>query len=277
MKKDFRREAKVLSIDLEVSPARMWGYGFYESKVVKVEQPPILLAFAWKWLGEKGRPHCLTLYDRKTADRYDDTILVKELWNLLDECQVAIAYNGKRFDFKIVNTFFIRHNMMPPRPYKVFDPIETARKNFRFDCNKLDYVGKLLVGEGKTEQTYGDCWEDLLLGKNDKIRKRAARTMEVYCSRDVAIMEKIYYKLLPWADNHPNMALMAGEPDICPRCGKHSEFKVKSYRRTGVQINAIQYQCSECHGYVTRKLNPEEREELDFHGKLKATYRNLTP
>ena len=101
--------------------------------------------------------------------------------------------------------------------------------------------------------------------------------MKIYCNRDVDLLVKVYEKLLPWSDNHPNMALMAGEPDICPKCGRHADFRVKAYRRTGIQINAIQYECSQCHGYITRKLNPDEREELDFQGKLKATYRNITP
>ena len=55
-----------------------------------------------------------------------------------------------------------------------------------------------------------------------------------------------------------------------------SKFKIKSYRRTGAQINAIQYECLYCHGYVTRPLNKEERKELKDEGKLKSLYRNLS-
>ena len=42
------------------------------------------------------------------------------------------------------------------------------------------------------------------------------------------------------------------------------------------QINAIQYECMHCHGYVTRPLNKEEREDLRDEGRLKSIYRNLT-
>lgn len=276
IKKDFRRDAKVLAIDLEVAPSRVWCYGLYKPKVVKVDQPPVLLAFSWKWLGEK-KTHGLTILDKGTVDRFDDGRLVKELWKLLDECNVAVAFNGRAFDFKMVNTFFVRHNMTPPTPYKVFDPIQVAWSQFRFDCNKLDYLGKLLLGVGKTKQTYGDCWEDLLLGESKKVRKQASETMKIYCNRDVELLEKVYEKLLPWSDNHPNMALLAGNPNICPRCGNSTDFKIKAYRRTGTQVNGIQYQCKHCGAYVTRRLEKYEREDLDEQGKLKSVFRNIAP
>ena len=132
----------------------------------------------------------------------------------------------------------------------------------------------MLVGEGKTEVTYGDVWEDLLEG-NKREKKKASDLMKAYNEKDVDVLEKIYLRMLPWATNHPNMALYAGKECICPRCGNDSEFKVKSYRRTGAQVNAIQYRCEKCGGYVTRKLTKEEREELDNNGCLKSTFRNV--
>lgn len=185
------------------------------------------------------------------------------------------SHNCKRFDEKMANAFFLRHGMKPPRPYQSFDTLQTARKYFKFDNNKLDYLGKLLEGSGKTEITYGNCWDKMING-TPKERKKFAHLMDVYCRNDVAVLEKIYYKLLPWATNHPNIALASGVEFICPRCGNDSEFRIRSYRRTGAQINAIQYECMHCHGYVTRPLNKEEREELKDEGRLKSIYRNLT-
>lgn len=273
MKTDFRRDAKVLFYDLEVAPRLGYYYGAYDVTPIKEVRPPILLSVAWKWLGE-NKTHCLTLFDRETVDPYNDKLLVNELWNLLDECQIAVGHNSKRFDDKMANYFFIKHEMTPPSPFKEFDTLQTAKKYFKFDCNKLDYLGKLLVGEGKTETTYGDVWEDLLEG-NKREKKQASDLMKKYNIRDVEVLEKIYLKMLPWATNHPNMALYAEQEHICPRCGNDSEFQVKSYRRTGVQINAIQYQCKKCGGYVTRVLTKEEREELKENGKLKSIFRNV--
>ena len=82
--------------------------------------------------------------------------------------------------------------------------------------------------------------------------------------------------MLPWMYNHPNMALMSGH-DVCPRCGHNEGFTISKYRYTGTQVNAIQYQCKHCGSYVTRRLDKEERDELDEQDKLKSTFRNLTP
>lgn len=272
-REDYRRDAKVLFFDLEVSPTLGWTYGQYQADVIKVEQPPILLAFSWKWLGEHSKPHGMTLLDTKQVGAFDDYEIVRKLWELLDEAEVVVAHNGARFDSKMANTFFLRHNMKPPTPYKVFDTLQTARRFFKFDNNKLDYLGKLLSGEGKTEVTYGGCWYDMLYG-DKKTRKKKADLMDKYCRQDTAVLESVYLKILPWATNHPNMALCANQEQICPRCGFASHFKIKSYRKTGVQVNAIQLQCKRCGGYVTRPLSPEEKEEYELHGCLKPLLRN---
>lgn len=270
---DYRRDAKVLIYDLEVSGMLMWAYGYYEPKVVKIVQTPKLLSIAWKWLGD-DKVECETIADYNNLNENDDTLLINKLWKLLDECEIAVAYNGDRFDNKVANTFFVERNLEPPSPYKTFDPLKTAKRFFRFDCNKLDYVGKLLAGIGKTEQTYGDCWDDLMFG-NKKERSSASKLMKAYNKQDVIVLEKVYQKLLPWATNHPNMALASGK-DVCPRCGWNEGFLISKYRYTGTQINAIQYQCKHCGGYVTKRLDKEERDQLAEEGRLKSTFRNLS-
>ena len=268
---DYRREAKVLIYDLEVSPSLMYAYGYYDPKVIKVVETPRLLSIAWKWLGDK-QVQCETIADYNPIGEYDDTSITKRLWNLLDTCEVAVAYNGNRFDNKVANTLFVEKEMQPPSPYKTFDPLQTAKRFFRFECNKLDYVGKLLEGFGKTEQTYGDCWEDLMFG-DKRERKDADKLMKIYNKNDVVILEKVYQRLLPWATNHPNMALASGH-EVCPRCGFNEGFNISKYRYTGTQIVAIQYQCKHCGGYVTKRLEKEERDQLKDEGRLAPTFRN---
>lgn len=275
MKNNPVRDAKVLIYDEEVSPRLGYYYGAYEVTPIKEVRPPILLSVAWKWLGEKD-VHCLTLYDRATVDPYNDKLLVNELWNLLDEAEIVIGFNNKRFDDKMANYFFIKHDMTPPSPFKQVDVLQSARKYFKFDKNNLDYLGKLIGGGGKTDQTYMDFWEDLLEG-NKREKKAASEGMKKYNKEDVLVTERLYKKLLPWMTNHPNMALYTEQEFACPRCGACTEeqFSPKSYRRTGMQINAIQYQCRECGAYVTRKLTKEEREELRDNGKLTSIFRNV--
>ncbi len=273
MKKDYRKEAKVLLIDLEVSPTLSWNYGQYQTNAIRTEKPPTLLSFAWKWLGEK-QTHCLTLADCPLVDRTDHTLLVKKLWELFDEAETIVTHNIN-FDIKMANAFFLRVGLLPPKPYKTFCTLQTARRFFKLDNNKLDYLGKMLVGDSKTAITHADVWYDLMF-TDGKRRKKASNLMKLYNIQDVDLLEKIYNRLLPYATNHPNMALMAGIDYLCPRCGFESEFKVKSYRKTAGQVNAIQYQCKHCGGYVTRPLTKEERETLNEQGAYKARFRNVS-
>lgn len=279
-KKDYRREAKVLLFDLEVSPTLSWHYGQYKTRSIDVIQAPILLSVAWKWLGEKGDPHCMTIVDKpifgkfseKTRWNHDE--LVRQLWKLMDEAEVIVAHN-LAFDEKMSNAFFLRCGLNPPSWYKPFCTLKTAKRFFRLDNNTLNYLGQLLLGEQKTDITVKDLWKDILYAHGKEL-KRANKLLKEYNIQDVVLLEKIYNRLLPFASNHPNMALAVGDETICPRCGKVAEFKVKAYRKTGAQINAIQFQCQECGGYITRPLTKEEREELAETGKLKSIYRNIT-
>lgn len=275
VKDDFRREAKVLCLDTENSPTLGWYYGAYETTPIKIERRPRLLAISWKWLGDKGKANGKTIFDFPQKDRYDDEGLVRYLWRLLDEANIVVAHNV-RFDTTMANTYFLRHSMAPPSPYKTFDTLGTARRFFHFENNKLDNLGNFLLGEGKTETTYKDCWYQMLEG-NDKVAKRAAKLMDKYCRNDSDLLEKIYLKLLPFAHNHPNMALASGHMDCCPRCGCSKGFRIRSYRCTGSQITAVQYSCDNCHSYVTRPLEKEERDALKEKGQLKSTFRNSAP
>lgn len=274
MNKDYRRRAKVLLVDIEVSPSLSWNYGQYQTNAIAVEKPPVLLSFAWKWLGDKGEPKCLTILDRPLVDRFDHTLLVKELWKLMDEAEVVVAHNIN-FDIKMANAFFLRCGMNPPSWYKPFCTLKTAKKYFKLDNNKLDYLGKLLGVGQKTATTHADVWYDMLFG-NKKEQKVANKLMKSYNVQDVSLLEKIYNRLLPFADNHPNMALAAGIDYICPRCGHESDFVLSKYRKTGTQVNAIQVKCKHCNGYVTRRLTNEERQELEDTGSYKAIFRNIT-
>jgi transposase-like protein len=67
--------------------------------------------------------------------------------------------------------------------------------------------------------------------------------MESYNKHDVVILEKLYYRLLPWIKAHANYSAHSGER-VCPNCGS-----LKSQKR-GVTITQAgrypRYQCQDC-------------------------------
>lgn len=203
-KKDSR---KILFFDIETSPSLGYVWGKWEQDVIAVKEHWGLLCFSAKWIGQKTKVYSLRTY--KTEEK-----LVKELWKLFDEADIIIAHNGIQFDTKKSNALFLRHGLVPPSPYKQIDTKVVAKKYFRFDSNKLDDLGDFL-NIGRKIQTGGfDLWLGCM--KNDK---KSWLKMEKYNIQDTDLLEKVYIKLLPYIENHPNLGILQGRKDNCPNCG----------------------------------------------------------
>lgn len=158
---------------------------------------------------------------------------------MLDDADVVIHYNGKRFDIPTLNKEFVLAGLLPPATYKQVDLLQVARKQFRFPSNKLDYVAKALgVGE-KVKHAGFDLWIRCMNNE-----EAAWKEMEEYNVHDVVILEKVYLKLLPWIPNHPNHGLYDDVADVCPNCGGHHlEKRGFAYTNAG---KYQRYQCKEC-------------------------------
>lgn len=262
--KQLLRKAKILLFDLEVSPMLAYTYNYYEGNVLKIVEPQKLLCFSYKWLGEDGQPTTVTL-NQGGLDNKDDSWITHQLWRLLDEANMAIAHNGSRFDGKMANTFFVEHGMKPPAPYKMVDTLTAARQKFKFPSNKLDELGKFLGVGQKTEITCGDLWEDCLKGD-----KKAYELMAKYCANDVALMENIYWKLMPFAQM-PAINKLVNEELVCPTCG-NTHFHKKGQVPDATQGPSWRYLCTVCGHSVKVPLTKDEKEEL---GIVKPLNRNI--
>ena len=263
--REVLKKAKILLFDLEVSPMLAYTYNYYEGNVLKVVEPQKLLCFSYKWLGDKDAPKVVTLLDGGKNAK-DDFWPTYELWKLLNEANLAIAHNGSRFDAKMANTFFVEHEMQPPAPYKIVDTLTAARQKFKFPSNKLDELGKFLKVGQKTEVTCGDLWEDCLKGD-----KKAYKLMAKYCANDVVLMEKIYWKLMPYA-NMPLINKLVNEELVCPVCGGR-QFHKKGQVPDATQGPSWRYMCTSCGHSVKVPLSKDEKEEL---GLFKPVNRKIS-
>lgn len=234
---------KILLYDIETAPNLGYIWGKYEQDVLEFEREWYILTFAYKWLGEKT-VHAFSLPDfpRYKRDREDDKHLVTELWKLMDEADVVIGHNSDEFDNKKAYARFIAHGMNPPRPFKMVDTKKAAKKYFNFNSNKLDDLGNYF-GLGRKIQTGGfDLWKRCMQGD-----PAAWKKMVDYNKQDVALLEKVYYKLRPWTENHVNLNLYNEDVHACPKC---SSGKIQRrgfrYGKTG---RRRQYQCTNCGGW----------------------------
>lgn len=256
-RKEEHKEKKVpnvLLLDIETAPIVSYSWDIWNVNIGtnQIISDWFILTWACKWLFEAE-----TYSDRLTpqeALKKDDKRLIKGVWELINQADVVITQNGRKFDHKKLNTRFLIAGLKPPMPYIVIDTLEILKKNFAFTSNKLDYVNKVLGLNRKIDTGGFELWEECMRGE-----KQSLQEMEQYNRNDVGILEELYVKIRAWHKSHPNMNLFAeGDGSGCPVCqSKHLSFgdeyitAVNRYRA---------FRCNDC-GAICRAPKPLKRRE----------------
>lgn len=231
--------ARIVLYDLETSRTAVEGYGSrWDFKVVKFTKPSELMCYSWKELG-KGKVNFVSRYDFK-----DYHTFVQSLRDLLHGADMTIAHNGGSFDDKMANRFFVTEGILPPNPRKTVDTKREAQRHFRFESNKLDDLGQFL-GLGQKESIgYADLEDDFMSGKPSR---KTVKLMREYNNQDVLLLEKIYYRLLPFMSNHPNLADMEQIDGVCPKCLSANLKLEGTHARRGGRVQS--FSCNNCGGW----------------------------
>lgn len=236
---DFKKNPRVLVFDLETSPLRAYVWSIWKQNVNPtnghLRSQKMILSWSAKWLYGDN-----VMNDALTPDEIlseDDSRITKSLWKLIDEADVLIAHNGIGYDVKTFNTRCLLHDLPPTSHYQVIDTLLHARKRFKLESNKLDYLGQIL-GFGKKLPTSFSLWDRCMQGDEE-----AMKYMVKYCDQDVILLEAIYLKMRPWIKPHPNFNLIIGqmEDKACPSCGS-KDVKDNGVYRTYANV----YQAHKC-------------------------------
>lgn len=178
--------------------------------------------------------------------------MVKAAWDLIDEADAVIHYNGRSFDMKHLRTEFIKAGLTRPSPHRDIDLLQVVRKNFKFASNKLDFVVQEL-GLGKKVETYGfDLWRRCIEGSKET-RADAMRQMKKYNIGDIDITEALYFAVLSYIDSHPNVGLYTGELENCTKCGSAS-LQRRGYYRTPASVFR-RWRCKDCGSWIRSRLS----------------------
>jgi predicted RNA-binding Zn-ribbon protein involved in translation (DUF1610 family) len=247
-------EPKILTFDIETAPIEAYVWGLWDQNIgldfLKVDWTA--LSFAAKWL-DKSKIIYQDTGGRGVKKVRDDKPLMKALWSLLDEADVVVAQNGRRFDVKKVNARFIQHGMGPPSPYRVIDTMICAKKYFAFSSQKLAHTSTLLTDTPKDEHRRYPGFKLWLACLADD--PAAWREMRKYNRRDVLATEKVYLKLRPWITDHPNIGtFMESDKPHCPKCGSDEVIGRNGFRSVKQQGTYKRYQCKKCGGWCRGKL-----------------------
>lgn len=247
---------RILFFDIENAPNMAYVWSCWQDGIPEnmIASPWYMLCWCAKWLDDK-QLYSSALTDFPTYYKKhpeDDKKVLQKLWKLLDEADIVIAHNAKKFDVRKTNARFIMNDITPPSPYKIVDTLIEARKYFFFTSNKLDNLGKYL-GVGQKLETGGfSLWEKCMKGN-----KTAWKKMVSYCKRDVIVLEKVYKKLLPYMKTHPNLGNYTDDAKPhCPKCGSEKLLK-QGYAYTSV-AKYQQYSCKDCGGWCRGRKNLRE-------------------
>lgn len=177
---------RILYFDIEVSPNLVFSWGIGNKVNLGIEtivQERAIICVCWKWADEK-EVHSLEW------NKGDDRKLCIEFAKVINSADVVIGQNSDAFDIKWFRTRCLFHDI-PLRPkFQSIDTLKLAKAGFKFNSNKLDYMGKFLVGAGKTSTGF-DLWKDIVLHNN----KEAMSKMVNYCKNDVLVLEAVYREL----------------------------------------------------------------------------------
>ena len=244
-------------LDIETLPMMTATFSLYPESIQhnNIIQDWSIICACWKYL-DKPTIYSTSILDDIEAFKLDvsnDLIVVHKLREILQDVDIIIGHNVKAFDIKKFNARLIYWQMEPlPSGIIMLDTLREIKKVASFSSNRLDYLGKVLTGEGKIETEKG-LWIRVLKGD-----KQAVKDMVTYCKGDVQKLEDVYLKIRPYI-KHPHIGVLHGEDrnHSCPKCGS-TELSISKTRFTAAGVKKLQKQCKSCNGYSTFNYKSDE-------------------
>lgn len=254
-------QPKIVTFDIENMANLVWSWQVWANdwRAISTEKEWHMLSFAAKWLGKKTTVYSLDKYDNYkpmltrdgdtlTITKPDEKELLQDLWNILDEADIVIGWNSKRFDTKKVQSKFLAYGFPPPSPFQQIDVMQEKKKIAASNSNALEQTGQEWnLGEKISHQGW-PLWMGCAEGDS-----KAWAKMRRYNIQDVDLTEKTYLYLRPWMATHPNLSNYTGNNNACPSCLKTDTLTKRGYSRKNKKPRQI-YHCSParngCNKYV---------------------------
>lgn len=235
-----KKGPRILFFDIETAPlkAHLWSMWQQGVGLNQIESDWYMLSFCCKWADSDE----VFYFDQRNAkDIEDDYELVLKLWHFLNEADIVVGQNSKRFDTKKANARFILNGLPKPSVYRQIDTMEIAKRQFGFTSNRLEYMTDKLCTtykKSKHKKFHGhELWSECLRGNIE-----AWEEMESYNRLDVLSLQELYDILSSWDNTLPNFDCYVDEVldmDEWEEDGYHytNLGKFKKYRNkiTGVQ------------------------------------------
>jgi hypothetical protein len=246
---DYPRVRRVFW-DIETSP----NIGFFWRPGWKITIDPdniiqerAVICICWKWEGQK-KVHSLK-WNRQKPHGGDDRKMIQEFVNVIEQADEMVAHNGDKFDMSWYNGRHLVHGLEPIPKSKTVDTYKMAARNFNLNSYKLDYLAKILLGEGKIHTDYS-MWKKIVLNNDESEMKKMIK----YCKKDVALLERVWNRLRDYSESSTHAAVNASgnvrDRWKCQHCGSDN---VKTSKRCVTAKGMLRWQmrCHACGRYYT--------------------------
>lgn len=235
---------RILTLDIETTPNEGYFWRAFKTNIASnhLNVPAEMLSYAAKWLGHKH-----VVVRRQDEGRY----FLETLWELINQADAVVTYNGDGFDLKHINREFARNGFPPARPVASIDLYKTVKTQFSLPYNSLDYACEYFLGKRKLDTGGFELWRGVMEG-NEAAWKKMLR----YNKRDTQLTEELYIFLRPWIRQHPFVSETPELPDLasdycCPACASK---KVELHRPRRTRCFAIrQVRCMTCGNWFDGK------------------------
>jgi DNA polymerase elongation subunit (family B) len=214
--KSIKIPIKRLYFDIETSPniVYSWNVGYkLNINYDNIINERAIICICYKWEGESKVNYL-------SWDKGDDKKMIYDFYDILMKAEEIVGHNSDNFDVKWFKTRCLYHGITQMPDITSIDTLKISRRNFRFNSNRLDYIGKFLGLGQKTDTGGFSLWKEIMDNNQQSLTK-----MINYCKNDVVLLEKVYNKLSGYTKAKTHVGVLNGNSKCsCPKCSSESTW-----------------------------------------------------
>jgi hypothetical protein len=230
------RATNILILDIERLPglAEVWDQktGFVPHH--RFQRLPATICFAAKRYGQPGAEFWSD-WDQGHEE------MVRRSWELYDQADIVVTYNGISFDNKHLRTDWDVAGLGEPRPWKDVD-LFRVNKNLGLVSYSMQHAARVLGIGGKDGHYDPEVAHRAMAGSELDQRK-----LRRYNIGDIRLTERMYDRRRGMMPQHPAMR-GAGRGLTCNQCGS-SALEENGVYQAQVLLYP-QYRCRRCTGNI---------------------------
>lgn len=182
---------KVLIIDIETRSLTVKTFGLRDQNIglEQVVDDGGILCWSAKWLGSDE-----IFFEETKGVKSREKIILKKLKKLMDEADIIMGQNSKKFDVPIVMGLFLYYGLIDDvREFKQIDTLKMSTSKYKFLSHKLQYMSNKLCEVKK--QTHAKFPGMSLWMEYEAKNPLAFVEMKKYNMADVEATEELFLKL----------------------------------------------------------------------------------